>query len=116
MNVYEQIQQVLINGGVSNVTIGDLPTDLDVCVSLFSLQGTRQSYFGGSHLDIQPIRIVVRDNSYAQGLNTFETIKTLLTNYTNSTILSTHVKYLDAYLGKDDKRRNVWDMTCTITY
>ena len=38
MNILETVRTILINAGITNVTIGDLPTDYDKCVSLFQIE------------------------------------------------------------------------------
>lgn len=116
-NILEHLREILlIKGKLLNVTIGDLQTDKDSCIALFQLTGNRQGYFGGAKLDDQIIRLVIRDMNFSNGLKTIEKIKATLKNYKDDIILSTNVKTLDTYLGKDDKRRNVWEITYLIRY
>lgn len=117
MNLLESIRNALtIQGTLLNVTIGDLQTDKDSCVSLFQHNGNQQRYFGGAKLNSQIIRIVIRDAEYARGLQTIDKIKNVLNDYSDEFIKGTYLKNQDSYLGKDDKRRNVWDITYLITY
>lgn len=111
MNILETVRTILINAGITNVTIGDLPTDYDKCVSLFQIDGTREYFFGGSFIDWPIVRIVIRDKDASTGMQTIDKIKKILDRYKDETIKSSVIRSLDSYLGRDDKRRNVWDLS-----
>lgn len=111
MNILEEVRTILVNAGIANVTIGDLPTDYDRCVSLFQIGGKREYFFGDTYIDWPIVRIVIRDKDAAVGMTTIETVKTTLSHYSGATIKSSVIHSLDSYLGRDDKRRNVWELT-----
>lgn len=112
----EYIRQLLLSAGLINTTIGDLQTDKDACVSLFSAGGKIQSYFGNKKIDMPNVKVVVRDISYSNGLSVISTIQTTLTNYHDSIILGMWLTDSSNYLGHDDKKRNVWELGFKVNY
>lgn len=117
MNILENIRDVLVfKCNLLNTTIGNLQTDKDECVSLFPVDGDRQNYFGGKHMDSQPIRIVVRDPSYQRGTATIEKIKEHLDRYHDDIIRAMFLTRLENYLGKDTTKRNVWEINFKVLY
>lgn len=90
--------------------IGELPTDIDNCVAIMEYGGPHGTYFAKDQLDTPYIRILVRNSSYPLGYNDVLQCKAAFTSHTDPQMLSVILTGDIQYLGRDDKRRNVWQL------
>lgn len=99
----------------SNIWIGELPTDIDNCIGLMETGGSHGTYFAKDQLDKPYVKVTVRNTSYEAGYKQIEQIKEVLTSYADastSIILYGTIQYF----GRDDKRRNIFQLTYKVIY
>ncbi len=94
--------------------IGELPTDKDNCVALVETGGPHGNYFAKDRFNTPYLKIVIRNKSYAKGYNIISTIKELLSTYTNHQEFGMLLTGDIMYFGRDDKRRNMFQITFKI--
>lgn len=94
--------------------ISELPTDVDNCVAIIDFGGPHSHYFAKEQIDTPYVKIMCRNNDYVAGHNIIEACKSILTSYADAQTLGIVMTQDIYYLGRDDKRRNVWQMVYKI--
>ena len=94
--------------------IGNLPTDVDVCIALVEFGGPHGTYFAKDQMDTPYLKVIVRNPSYPAGYDLIERIKKILTSYADAQTLGIVLRGDVNYFGRDDKRRNLWQLTYKI--
>lgn len=115
MEMIAEIIKNLLPQDIQGFTcIGELPTDNDNCVSIAEVGGPHGLYFAKTRLDTPYVKIVVRNSSYSRGYAVIKTIKDLLANYSDHQTFGMILTGDIMYFGRDDKRRNLWQLTFKI--
>lgn len=97
-------------------TIGDLPSSTTDAVAIMEYDGaTSTEYFGmrnaGSSVFQPIVKIVVRTDSYAKGVEWSELIKAALHRYTDDYFISILVVGTPMYLGRDEMKLHEFQVT-----
>lgn len=108
--IAEKIKNILPVVMHNVVTIGEAPTDADVCVALTEFGGPHGTYFSGDRMDTPYLKIFVRDPDFVKGYTHAKICKDILASYTDGQTLSIVLKNDIVYLGRDIKRRNEWQL------
>lgn len=112
--IAEQIKELLPQH-LQNITyIGDLPTDVDACVALMEIGGPHGTYFAGDQIDTPHLKVLIRNPSFTAGYTVAAQCKNILTSHSDLQNLSVILIGDIMYMGRDDKRRNVWQLTYKI--
>lgn len=112
--IAEQIKELLPYELRKVTYIGELPTDADACVALVESGGPHGTYFAKDRMDTPYLKVVVRDPFYPNGYSRIKQIKDLLTSYADAQTLGIVLRGDITYFGRDDKRRNTWQLTFKI--
>lgn len=91
--------------------VGELPTDLDLCAAISEQGGPHGTYFNKDQLDEPYIKVTVRSSDYLEGYRITSMLKTCLTSYADARLLGIVLVGDIMYFGRDDARRNVWQLT-----
>lgn len=94
--------------------IGEFPTDADVCISLIESGGPHGTYFAKDEMNTPYLKVMVRDPSYPDGYATISAVKDLITSFADARLLGIVLRGDIDYLGRDDKRRNIWQLNYRI--
>lgn len=94
--------------------IGELPTDADVCISLIESGGPHGTYFAKDEMNTPYLKVMVRDPSYPDGYATVSAVKDLITSFADARLLGIVLRGDIDYLGRDDKRRNIFQLNYRI--
>lgn len=116
--IAQQVYELMTNGIATkpNIYIGELPTDGDNCLALIEEGGSHDAYFGKQNLNEPYLRVMVRNLNYQDGYTQVNACKKLLTSYATSGLIGIVLKGDILYLGRDDKRRNLFQLTFKIFY
>lgn len=99
----------------SRVWEGDLPTDVDACISIRESRGPHGNYFVKDQMETPIISITVRNPEYGAGYIDIQQCKTLLNSYVDAQVGLSLVGDVQ-YFGRDDKRRHLWGLTYKAFY
>lgn len=91
--------------------IGELPTDINLCAAISEQGGPHGTYFNKDQLDEPYIKITVRAQTYVEGYELVRMLKQILTSYADARLLSIILVGDIMYFGRDDSRRNIWQLT-----
>lgn len=94
--------------------IGEFPTDADVCISLIESGGPHGTYFAKDEMNTPYLKVMVRDPSYPDGYATVSAVKDLITSFADARLLGIVLRGDIDYLGRDDKRRNIFQLNYRI--
>lgn len=95
--------------------IGELPTDVDNCICLTETGGSHGTYFAKDQLDKPYIKVTIRNINFEAGYKQAEQFKEVLTSYADASI-SIVLYGTIQYFGRDDKRRNIFQLTYKVMY
>ena len=109
--IAERIKELFPNDYQDKIYIGELPTDINVCVAIVEAGGPHGNYFGKQQLDEPYVKIVVRHPEYPLGYNLIKACKTLLSSYAEIDPFGLVLIGDIMYFGRDEKRRNMWQLT-----
>lgn len=112
--IAEQIKNLLPSAIHDVITIGELPTDTDSGIALTESGGPHGTYFSGNRMDTPLLKIAVRDIDYKRGYAYTKLCKDILASYASAQELSIVLIGDILYLGRDSKRRNLWQLTFKI--
>lgn len=90
--------------------IGELPTDVDNCIAINEYGGPHGTYFAKDQIDTPYITITVRNVSYPVGYENILVCKNVVSCYTDAQLLGIVLLKDITYLGRDEKRRNVFQI------
>ncbi len=90
--------------------IGELPTDVDNCIAINEYGGPHGTYFAKDQIDTPYITITVRNVSYPVGYENILVCKNVVSCYTDAQLLGVVLLKDITYLGRDEKRRNVFQI------
>ena len=111
--IAEQILN-LLPYNLQNLTyISELPLDVDNCIALVEYGGAHIYYFK-NQMDTPLLKIVVRHNNYEQGYNLIKSYKQILSGYSDGQSLGIVLVEDIMYIGRDNKRRNMFQLTFKI--
>ena len=94
--------------------IGEFPTNADVCISLIESGGPHGTYFAKDEMNTPYLKVMVRDPSYPDGYATVSAVKDLITSFADARLLGIVLRGDIDYLGRDDKRRNIFQLNYRI--
>lgn len=109
--IAENIKQLFPNELQALTYIGEFPTDVDKCIAIAEIGGPHGTYFNKDQLNEPYVKIAVRDPLYPRGYALVDLLKKILASYTDAKTLSIILIKDIMYFGRDDKRRNMWQMT-----
>ena len=112
--IAEQIKNLLPAEIHDRVTIGELPTDIDSGIALVESGGPHGTYFAHDRMDTPVLKVVVRDNDYRRGYVMIKLCKDILASRADAQTLGIVLVNDIMYFGRDDKRRNMWQLTFKI--
>lgn len=112
--IAEQIKQLMPPEFQERTYIGEFPTDVDSCIVLTEVGGPHGTYFSKDQLDEPYLKVAVRDAIYQRGYELINICKRALTSYADAKTLSIILQGDIMYFGRDDKRRNMWQITFKI--
>ena len=110
MTLPERIIQLLPLEVQQKTYIGELPTDVDNCIAVGEVAGPFGTYFAHDQMNEPLIKVVVRDSVYPRGYELIQACKNTLASYADATT-SLVLKNDVMYFGRDDARRNIWQLT-----
>ena len=93
------------------VYIGELPTDIDNCIAIAEMGGPHGNYFNKDHLDTPYVKLIIRHASYPTGAEFAEFCKATLASYAETLPFGLVLINDIMYFGRDDERRNMWQLT-----
>lgn len=115
MEMIAEIVKAILPADVQHITyIGELPTDVDQCVALTESGGLHGTYFAKDQLNTPYLKVSVRSPKYAEGYSIVAKIKNTLTSYSNHQEFGMVLVGDIMYFGRDDKRRNAFQLTYKI--
>lgn len=112
--IAQQIKDLLPYELQAHTYIGELPTDVDACIALTEAGGPHGTYFAKDQMDTPYLTVMVRNPLYPEGYSQIKQIKDLLTSYADAQTLGIVLRGDITYFGRDDKRRNMWQLTYKI--
>lgn len=96
--------------------VGEFPTDVDECVALTEVGGPFGTYFNQDKLNTPHLKVAVRAPKYDRAYQLIQLCKEMLTSYADAKTLGIVLIGDIMYLGRDDKRRNHFQLTFKIFY
>lgn len=93
--------------------IGNLPNDVDNCVALIEDGGKPNIYFHNLYMGQPILKVVVRHISFEEGRQIVKAFKKTFKAYSNAEFDMVLISE-PIYFGRDDKHRNVWQLTFKI--
>ena len=112
--IAEQVKNLLPPELRPFIYIGEFPTDADDCIALLEAGGPHGTYFAKDRMDTPYLKIGVRSKSFTFGYDTTSLIKDTLASYADAQTLGIVLINDIMYFGRDEKRRNVWQLTFKI--
>ena len=112
--IAEQIFNLLPPQLQSITYIGDLPTNGSTCMALVEFGGPHGTYFAKDQLDTPYLKVVVRDELYPRGYSLIKLCKDVLTSYADAQTLGIVLVGDIMYFGRDEQRRNLFQLTYKI--
>lgn len=112
--IAEQVKNLLPPELHNIITIGEPPTDSDSCIALVESGGPHGTYFSGNRMDTPLLKVFVRDIDYLRGYTHIKFCKDILASHADAKTLSIILINDIMYFGRDDKRRNQWQLTFKI--
>jgi hypothetical protein len=94
--------------------IGEFPTDKDNCIAIVETGGPHDLYFSKGRMDTPYLKIAVRNKVYPDGYEIIKTIKDMFANYVDHQNFGMVLTGDILYFGRDDKRRNLFQLTFKI--
>lgn len=112
--IAEQIKQLMPTELKAITYIGEMPTDVDSCIVLTEVGGPHGTYFHKDQIDEPYLKVAVRDPIYQRGYELINICKRALSSYADAKTLSIILIGDIMYFGRDDRRRNMWQITFKI--
>lgn len=112
--IAEQVKSLLPAEIHSTITIGEPPTDSNSCIALVESGGPHGTYFSGDRMDTPLLKVVVRDIDYRRGYAYIKLCKDILASHADAQTLGIVLINDIMYFGRDNKRRNMWQLTFKI--
>lgn len=109
--ITETIKSLLPESLQKITYIGEFPTDVDNCIVIAEASGPHGQYFAQDMMNTPYIKIGVRNNKYPDGHSLINQCKKVLTGYADASTLGVVLINDIMYFGRDDKRRNVFQLT-----
>lgn len=115
MEMIAETVKAILPADLQRITyIGEFPTDADLCVALTESGGLHSTYFAKDQLNTPYLKISIRSKKYDEGYLITSQLKTLLTSYSNHQEFGMVLVGDIMYFGRDDKRRNAFQLTYKI--
>ena len=108
--IVQLIKDLLPINMFDSTYIGELPTDVDNCIAINEYGGPHGTYFAKDQIDTPYITITVRNVSYPVGYENILVCKNVVSCYTDAQLLGVVLLKDITYLGRDEKRRNVFQI------
>lgn len=113
--IAEQIKNLLPAIIHPTIYIGELPSDTDdTCIALTEFGGPHGTYFAKNRMDTPYLKIIVRDIDYPRGYAHAKLCKDVLASHADAQTLGIVLVGDIMYFGRDEKRRNMWQLTFKI--
>lgn len=112
--IAERIRDLFPENVRNKVYIGELPTDVNECVAITEAGGPHDNYFNRDQMDTPYVKITVRHPQFQQGYNLIRICKDLLSSYSEPDPFGLILVGDIMYFGRDDQRRNMWQLTFKI--
>ena len=94
--------------------VGEIPSGINKCIVITETGGPHGTYFSQGHLNEPYIKVSVQDLNYESGYSLIQKCKQIFTSYAQSQVLSIILKGDITYFGRDELRRNLWQLTYKI--
>lgn len=95
--------------------LGELPVDVDNCIALQEAGGPPDGYFGKANIFKPRLLLIVRNENFDDGARIVKECKKALTSFADARIGIVLIGDT-MYFGRDDKRRNMWQLTFKIIH
>lgn len=112
--ISEQVKALLPDELKKITYIGEFPTDVNQCIAITEVGGPHGTYFNKDQLNEPYLKVQVRSPQYSIGYQLINGCKQILTSYADAQLLSIILIGDINYFGRDDRRRNHWELTFKI--